>query len=1132
MLDLHGCSYFDVRNAGCPNCVLVLAMPAGLCNTPNMTRPAISFAYNWTTQARQAGSLEIPRGISFDFLLNLSGLVGVLSRVVAAVETSTLSQVRAFAGTFGPVANGSAQVSIPIEPIIVDNATEVLVTIEIQTDTQIRRLTHTYFATTVNTETLAIEAYPANWQSVLSFEVTRDLAGASRVLTMFTPIDVVLGPPTEIDLVVTDLVTTPDADIVAQAFLSQSGEILGARSTLTQVTPGVFSGSILSAAQSAVDLDLPCYLVLLVGGLPACRPIPIRYHDLGIPTNATPVLTLTSPGYNSTVVPGALTIAFTCVDDDGILTAENFVALVDGVATLDAIDLSSGEGTGSVVGSASVTLTAVGAHSVGIRVTDQLGAIVSTIRTLTVTQPTLSITNPTDGSTIDDGSVLLSVATTPTAAASTVLRCYDNDILVGTGTVGAGVVTSALSVGAHSLRCEITTPVGVVTSGSISVTAESQTPQITIVAPTVGETLSVGLATVTAEITHTSGASAILPSTVRARFGTGAWTTLVRSGETDLYTASTVDTGTTEGSVTVTVEAGDRTPTSASATANVTITRNVAWNSTLDFGAASDVATVAPSGDLSINLDVSAPVNGRTYRVRLPATVASVSLDIVSGGTSVVSDVAAAATLPTGWRFVWDVVTATSWGQTADGAVPWTPGLDYLLLLRCDTVDQTIRMSGEIVSEIQLTGWQYRWRLAGDYTCENPVTGVAIPASDAVTAGVAPTFVTAPGDSTIADRTELVLRTTTAAGCARLPVNRGAGSWTLACWIYLAADITDLANGPIGIAGCWEPANGIWAALDASGDPALVLGPTTSVLARGAQCYGTSRGSWFHLAIQFNSANGEYITWANGRLISSQTLASNPQQQDSSLGWTVGGLIGVNTTPADGGNCYAREAAVSLSLLSGLQIRAHMRRTAPASIVDPLVSVECLGSSMSNANELSDPLDAALGENWVVRGGGVGGSGSDLAWGVGAAGSFVTQLPQAVQRLARGARTFVHHDPGLAVNAYTALNDWDAVEAAFWDEMRRMARIGLVPISHLMTGFASELPRGFGWRQRMCASWGAHALEFVECDWLSAIGLTTEAYYSEGIGVSGECGPHQSTTGRALVAAQIASRLQIGSGIA
>lgn len=947
--------------------------------------------------------------------------------------------------------------------------------------------------------------------------------------------------PTFVRCTVASLVTTPNATATGALVVQRNGIQIGETQFMEQSAPGQFDGAIPNSLQAEVlgeDDILSCevFVAIFVNSVPyaVSLPMAVTYVRTGLNVSFDPILQLTSPSANASVGVGLVDLTFQCSDVDGTLSASNFVAIVDQISQAHVATILSGSGTSTVTGRVRCLISTTGAHSIGVRCTDSGGRVVDKVVAVQAVEASLSIVSPASGATVDVGPIVCSCVATPNVSQDTEVEIYEyideiRQYVRGIGTLGSVITTASLSAEPKELYAQISTPLGPVTSGHRTITVANQAPDITIDSPTLSQQFGVGELVVTATITHPSGAAAILPSTVRSRVGAGTWATLTRVGETDVYSGS-VSTGTTEGTFNVTVEAGDASPSTSSETVSIVISRDVTWTSSVLFSSAEDTAMTAPTGDVAVNLDVTNAVNGRVHRIHFRPSTANITLDIVENGASVVADVAAAATLPTGWKFVWDAAVETSWGQTANGAVPWTTGTEYTLLLECDTATQTIRMSAEITTEVLLTGWAYRWRFDGVYDCENPLTGAAMSSYDALPVGTAPTFVADPGDDTIADRTGEVLRTTTADGCARLPVNRGAGSWTFACWIYLGADITDLANGPFGIAGCWEPSNGIWVNVDGNSAPIVTIGPATSILAHGAECYGTARASWFHFCLQFDSATGDYLFYANGRLISTQQLASNPQQQDASLGWTVGGLTGVNT-PVSGGNCYAREAAVSNTLLSANQIRAHMRITAPPAQANPSIAIECLGSSMSNANELSDPLDVVMDAPYVIRGGGVGGSGSDLAWGVGAAGSFVTQLPQAIQRLGRGARTHVHHDPGLAVNAFTALNDWDVVEAAFWDEMKRMTRIGLVPFSHIMTGFASDAARGFGWRQRMLASWGAHALEFIECDWLSAIGLTNEAYYSEGIGSSGECGPHQSTTGRALVAQQISDVTITATGV-
>lgn len=855
--------------------------------------------------------------------------------------------------------------------------------------------------------------------------------------------------------------------------------------------------------------------------------------------NQPPVVTIASPADGASVVPGTTTIVFSCTDQDGTLTASSFSALVNGQVVDAQITLTSGSGTGTVSGTVSVSLTTVGARTIAVRCTDASADTGIDTHSITVTQPIVTITAPASGSTIDDGQVLVTATTSPAMPGSTVLRVYERvgqtSTLVGTGTLSVGALTSSLAVGAHVLYASVSTVVGTVSSADTTVTAEARAPSIVITAPTNGQTLQFGsTTTLTAEVTHASGATAI--QSVQGHIGNGATVTLNRVGETNVYTATGVGVGTSEGSIAVVVSATDRSPTTAENATPVTVnvTRDTAWSDTVSFAAAADGAQTATAGAVTINFDVASAVNGRTWRLRLPTGAASVLCDIVSGGSSVFASVAATAQAPTGWQFIWDSGVATSWGQTAQGFVPWTPGVSYTVLARVNTATQRIHLSAEVTQDLTLSGWDYRWALNGSLACTNPVTGAAIVSTDAVhivTSGSAPTFASDPGDATVATRGQC-LSTTTDQHCTHLPVTRGSGDWTVAAWISAKDDPGNLSYGPLGPnlsdGGC----DNLWRnPTDGAGVHCLVVGETR-VAARVTELWGdTMAGRWYHLVYSYRSSDNHFLVWVNGRLVLDQVWDRAPINGDVTSGFTIGGQNTRADNGARGANCYVREALVRRSVPSTADVQAAMRVTAPTAVATPDICYEFLGSSTSD--EMSTYLDAVVGESYTVRGGNVGGSRCSDSWTAGI-NTYATQWPQAVQRIARGARTLSHCDQGLVVNAGFVGSE-AAVRARFWADIERIARCGALPVTSLMAGH-TDSTGAFAIREdtleNATLGWRAHALSVMFSDWIGALGLTTTANYVEPVGSTGEAGPHLTATGRTLVAARMRDEIVLATGVA
>ena len=205
-----------------------------------------------------------------------------------------------------------------------------------------------------------------------------------------------------------------------------------------------------------------------------------------------PVVTITAPAPASAFLVGApVNFAATAIDSEsGDLSTE--------ITWLS--NLSGALGTGSAL---SLSNLPVGQHVVTARVSDPTGLIGTATVMITIhTAPSVSITAPATGTTVNQGSTVNFTGTANDnedgSLAASISWSSNVDGVLGTG---AAVVTSALSVGTHVITASVTDSHGAPATATVSITINAP-PTVAITAPAAGSSYVIG-----ASVSFTGSAS-------------------------------------------------------------------------------------------------------------------------------------------------------------------------------------------------------------------------------------------------------------------------------------------------------------------------------------------------------------------------------------------------------------------------------------------------------------------------------------------------------------------------------------------------------------------------------------------------------------------------------------------------
>ncbi len=471
-----------------------------------------------------------------------------------------------------------------------------------------------------------------------------------------------------------------DPGAVGTLTVARNGQPVCTPIAMTHGPAGVFTGTIGQVEQALISVGDTVGILAFVRptngvDMAAHQVASATFVESGKPVNLLPVVTITSPANGATVAPGAVTVAFSATDADGVLSAESFESLLDGSVVAGTLALTSGAGTSNVAGTVSVAVTSAGAHTISVRCTDAIGGQTTTPRAITVAQPTLTITSPQTGATVDEGPRHITATTDLAMPANTALVALDGETVVGTGTLGSGVTTSSLSAGVHNLSVRIVTSIGAVTSTAVQVTAVAQAPTIAITSPTSGAT-TVPAATVSGSlyVTHPGGAGEIAAVAVW-RSGQSR-VAATRVGSSDVW-AYTVTTPGTEGTWTINADATDVGGTVTTATP-ITVVHSyaVAWTGSYAFGRAYATTSSPSSGAQTLTLSATVATNGAQLRATFPAGVT---------GANIVP--------PAGYSIDWTTPIVPVSGAALHGLVPWSDGGTWEVLLQLDTEHSRILAS-------------------------------------------------------------------------------------------------------------------------------------------------------------------------------------------------------------------------------------------------------------------------------------------------------------------------------------------------------------------------------------------------------------------------------------------------------
>lgn len=399
---------------------------------------------------------------------------------------------------------------------------------------------------------------------------------------------------------------------VLQTFATTSGgfyrfrDLAAGDYRIEYILPAGFVFSPTGQTNSVIDSDAD-----QVTGLSACISYTVnqsnRYVDAGLirqGNNTAPEVTITAPADGSNVGEGdtiSLVATATDAEDDDTTLVINWDS-----------DLDGSLGSGNTM---NVSLS-VGTHTVTASVTDSGSVSDSASISITVnagnTAPVATITAPSNGTTVDDGTSLTfsGTATDTEDDDSTLILNWSSDL---DGDFGAGTsVAVTLSIGTHTITASTVDSEGLSGSTTISVTVASTNtaPLVTISTPADGTSINqLASLTFAASATDFEDDDTTLAidwsSNIDGSLGTGDSVVAVLSVGTHLITASVTDSDNLAGTDTVTVTVISTAPI-------VTITApadgtSVIEGETLTFTA---TATDAEDDDSSLIINWTSDIDG------------------------------------------------------------------------------------------------------------------------------------------------------------------------------------------------------------------------------------------------------------------------------------------------------------------------------------------------------------------------------------------------------------------------------------------------------------------------------------------------------------------------------------------
>ena len=305
------------------------------------------------------------------------------------------------------------------------------------------------------------------------------------------------------------------------------------------------------------------------------------------PTDTTnPTLSITSPADGSSLASTSVTVFGTASDDVAVEKVELSTDAANWVLA-----------TGTTSWSGTLTLTE-GPNTIFARATDTSGntATVSIALTVDTVNPTVAITSPADGATLDSTSVVVSGTASDNVAVEMVELSLDGtNYVLATGTTSwSGTLT--LAEGPNTIFARATDTAGNTVTVSIAATVDTVSPTISITSPADGSALPSTSVTVSGTASDDVAVAKVELSTDGTTWilaaGTAPWsgTLTLAEGPNTIFARATDTSGNTATvSIAVTVD-------TVKPTANAGGAQTVGVGETVSFDASAssdDVAIVS-----------------------------------------------------------------------------------------------------------------------------------------------------------------------------------------------------------------------------------------------------------------------------------------------------------------------------------------------------------------------------------------------------------------------------------------------------------------------------------------------------------------------------------------------------------
>lgn len=520
--------------------------PTTTINGPTSAAPANYTLLTWTTAAMPAGTTHISFGVTLQTLGSLT--VDDFAISGTPPPDTTPPTVSLTAPASGATVAGNVTLSATASDNVGVASVEFLVNGTVIGTDSMSPYSVTWDSSGTTNGSVSITARATDTSSNATTSAARSVT-VNNTASDITPPTVAITSPAS-GATLTGSAVTISADATDNVAVSSVEFFVGATSVGVDTTaPYAVTWDSTTVLDGNVSITAKATDTSALTTTSAARTVKVD--------NTGPSVSVTAPSAGAAVSGSSVTVSASASDVSGVASVEFFVGAVSiGVDSSGPFSVTW-DSTSASEGGVSITALA----------TDTLGhSTASAARVVTVdnTAPTVTISNPTDGTSVN-GSV--NIVATVTDASAVVVEFLVNGVVINTDSVGPSYDTAWNTTlepdGPASLTARATDAAGhVTTSSAISVTVQNATPDST--PPTASLTAPTSGATLTGAVTLSANANDDI-AVAKVEFFVG--TTLVGTDTTSPYSIAWDSTSAPNGPVSITAKATDTSANEATSTA-------------------------------------------------------------------------------------------------------------------------------------------------------------------------------------------------------------------------------------------------------------------------------------------------------------------------------------------------------------------------------------------------------------------------------------------------------------------------------------------------------------------------------------------------------------------------------------